>query len=71
MIEEALVSAARRAVGPANGLDVHLDSATGEIHAIAKLKVVDKIEEPGAEIDRVSRVDSLRLEAARGVRPRS
>jgi N utilization substance protein A len=51
VIEEALVSAARRSVGPANGLDVHLDSATGEIHATAKLKVVDKIEEPLAEID--------------------
>ena len=51
VIEESLVSAARKAVGPANQLRVHLDPKTGDIFALAKLQVVDKVECPDKEID--------------------
>ena len=42
-IEEALISAPRRAVGPANGLRVTLDPKTGDINAIAELEVVERV----------------------------
>ena len=49
-IEEALISAARRAVGPANGLRVTLDPKTGDINAIAELEVVERVVDPNKEI---------------------
>lgn len=51
VIEDSLVSAARRAVGPAHDLRVSLDSHTGEIKALARLKVVEKVRTPESEID--------------------
>ena len=51
VIEESLVTAARKAVGPANQLRVHLDPKTGDIQALAKLQVVDRVEHPDKEID--------------------
>ena len=51
VIEESLVTAARKAIGPANELRVHLDPKTGDIHALAKLEVVDHVEHPEKEID--------------------
>jgi len=51
VIEESLVTAARKAVGPANELRVHLDPKTGDIQALAKLEVVERVEHPDKEID--------------------
>ena len=51
VIEESLVSAARKAIGPANQLRVHLDPKTGDIYALAKLQVVERVESPEKEID--------------------
>lgn len=50
VIEEALESAARKAVGPANELRVRLNPQTGEISAIAKLRVVERVVDPHEEI---------------------
>jgi len=50
VIEESLVSAARKAVGPANELRVKLDPKTGDLSAIAKLTVVAEVEHPEREI---------------------
>ena len=51
VIEESLVSAARKAIGPANQLRVHLDPKTGDICALAKLHVVESVKFPEKEID--------------------
>lgn len=51
LIEESLISAARKAVGPVNELRVHLDSKTGDIHAISRMHVVERVEYPDREID--------------------
>jgi N utilization substance protein A len=51
VIEEALVVAARKAVGPANELKVKLDPATGEIAATAQLTVVEGVQDNHSEID--------------------
>lgn len=50
VIEEALEGAAKKAVGPANELRVHLNQNTGEIQAISRLKVVEQVTEPHNEI---------------------
>lgn len=50
LIEEALLTAARKAVGPANELTVKLDSKTGDILATARLQVVERITSPDREI---------------------
>jgi N utilization substance protein A len=50
VIEESLVSAARRAVGPIEDLRVTLDSSTGEIRAVARLTVVETVEDEETEI---------------------
>jgi transcription termination/antitermination protein NusA len=42
-VEEALVSAAKKAVGPARELRVSVDPKTGDIKALAKLIVSDKV----------------------------
>ena len=54
-INNALLSAARKAVGPARDLRVEIDSKTGEIKAYAKLTVVEKV---------VNKHDEIRLELA-------
>ncbi len=51
LIEESLVSAARKAIGPVNELRVHLDSKTGDIQAIARLEVVKQVNNPEREIE--------------------
>ncbi len=51
MIEESLVTAARRAVGPVNDLRVTLNPKTGDIQAIARLAVVEKVVNPEKEIE--------------------
>lgn len=50
VIEEALISAAKRAIGPANDLRVNLDPKTGDIQAIAKLEVVQHLDYPEKQI---------------------
>ncbi len=50
LIEESLVSAARKAVGPAKDLQVKIDRKTGDIQAIACLKVVESVHDPESEI---------------------
>ena len=49
-INTAVLTAARKAVGPARDLRVEIDSKTGEIKAFAKLTVVEKIENKHDEI---------------------
>jgi N utilization substance protein A len=54
-INTALLSAARKAVGPARDLRVEIDPRSGEIKAYAKLTVVEKV---------VNKHDEIRLELA-------
>jgi N utilization substance protein A len=49
-INGALLSAARKAVGPARDLRVEIDSKSGEIKAFAKLTVVEKVANKHDEI---------------------
>ncbi|MCE9612116.1 MAG: transcription termination factor NusA [Chthoniobacter sp.] len=49
-INTAVLSAARKAVGPAKDLRVEIDSKSGEIKAFAKLTVVEKVENKHDEI---------------------
>ncbi len=49
-INNAVLSAARKAVGPARELRVETDPRTGEMKAIAKLMVVEKVENKHDEI---------------------
>lgn len=50
LVEESLLSAARRAIGPANDLRVRIDPKTGDIKAWAQLKVVERVVDPSSEI---------------------
>ena len=50
LVEESLLSAARRAIGPANDLRVRIDPKTGDIQAWAKLKVVERMVDSSCEI---------------------
>lgn len=50
LVEESLLSAARRAIGPANDLRVRIDPKTGDIQAWAKLKVVERVVDSSCEI---------------------
>ncbi len=50
VIEEALESAAHKAMGP-NELKVVLNAKTGDITAIGKVQVVEHVMEPGTEVD--------------------
>ena len=59
-VEEALVSAARRAVGPARELRCSIDPKTGSIKAFARLIVSDKII---SKHDQISVNDARRLKA--------
>src|SRR5436190_14269005 len=49
-INNAVLQAARKAVGPAKDLRVEIDSKSGEIKAYAKLTVVEKVENKHDEI---------------------
>src|SRR5687767_15426838 len=49
-INNAVLQAARKAVGPARDLRVEIDGKTGEIKAYAKLTVVEKVQNKHDEI---------------------
>lgn len=49
-IEQALLSASRKSVGPANDLRVVMDQKSGQIKAFATLKAVEKVSDPYQEI---------------------
>jgi N utilization substance protein A len=57
-VEEALVSAAKKAVGPARDLRVVIDPKNGDIKAFAKLMVVDKVV---AKHDQITVFDARRI----------
>jgi N utilization substance protein A len=59
-VHEALLSAAKKAVGPARELRVELDSKTGDIKAFAKLIVADKVI---SQHDQISVFDARRIKA--------
>ncbi len=57
-VEEALLSAAKKAVGPARELRVAIDPKTGDIKAFAKLLVTDKVI---SKHDQISIFDARRI----------
>ncbi len=57
-VNEALVVAAKKAIGPARDLRCETDPKTGEIKAFAKLIVVDRVK---SEHDEISRFDALQI----------
>jgi N utilization substance protein A len=59
-VEEALLQAAKKAVGPARELRVEMDSKNGVIKAFAKLIVADKVI---SQHDQISVFDARRLKA--------
>lgn len=59
-VEEALVSAAKKAVGPARELRVKIDPKTGDIKALARLIVSDKVI---SKHDQISIFDARRIKA--------
>lgn len=59
-VEEALLAAAKKAVGPARDLRVVIDPKTGEIKAFAKLIVTDKVM---FKHDQISIFDARRIKA--------
>jgi N utilization substance protein A len=63
-VEEALLSAAKKAVGPARELRVAIDPKTGDIQAFAKLLVTDKVI---SKHDQISIFDARRLKADAGM----
>lgn len=50
LVEESLLAAARRAIGPANDLRVRIDPQTGDIQAWAQLTVVERVVDSSCEI---------------------
>jgi N utilization substance protein A len=59
-VQEALLSAAKKAVGPARELRVEMDPKNGDIRAFAKLIVADKVI---SQHDQISVFDARRLKA--------
>ncbi len=59
-VQEALLSAAKKAVGPARELRVEMDPKTGDIRAFAKLIVADKVI---SQHDQISVFDARRIKA--------
>jgi transcription termination/antitermination protein NusA len=59
-VQEALLSAAKRAVGPARELRVVIDQKTGDIRAFAKLVVSEKVI---SKHDQISLFDARRIKA--------
>jgi transcription termination/antitermination protein NusA len=57
-VQEALVSAAKKAVGPARELRVAIDQKTGDIRAFAKLQVSEKVL---SKHDQISVFDARRM----------
>jgi N utilization substance protein A len=59
-VQEALLSAAKKAVGPARELRVEIDQKSGDIRAFAKLVVSEKVV---SKHDQISVFDSRRIKA--------
>jgi N utilization substance protein A len=59
-VQEALLSAAKKAVGPARELRVDIDQKAGDIKAFAKLIVADKVI---SQHDQISLFDARRIKA--------
>jgi N utilization substance protein A len=59
-VQESLLSAAKKAVGPARDLRVAIESKTGDIRAFAKLVVADKVI---SKHDQISVFDARRIKA--------
>src|SRR5512138_3897595 len=59
-VQEAVVSAAKKAVGPARELSVQIDSKSGDIKAFAKLIVSEKV---ASKHDQISVFDARRIKA--------
>jgi len=59
-VQEALLSAAKKAVGPARELRVEIDQKSGDIRAYAKLIVVEKVI---AQHDQISVFDARRVKS--------
>jgi transcription termination/antitermination protein NusA len=59
-VQEALLSAAKRAIGPARELRVVIDQKTGDIRAFAKLIVSEKVI---SKHDQISAFDARRIKA--------
>lgn len=59
-VQEALLSAAKKAVGPARELRVEIDPKTGDIRAFAKLVVADRVI---SKHDQISVFDARRIKA--------
>jgi N utilization substance protein A len=59
-VEEALLSAAKKAVGPARELRCAIDTKTGDIKAFARLVVSEK---PSSKHDQISVFDARRIKA--------
>src|SRR5471032_1635227 len=59
-VEEALLSAAKKAVGPARDLSCKIDQKTGDIKAFAKLMVSEKV---------LSKHDQISVFDARRIKP--
>ena len=49
-LESAILTAARKVIGPARELRIHIDPAKGTIRALAKLVVVEEVKQPYEEI---------------------
>jgi transcription termination/antitermination protein NusA len=59
-VEEALLTAAKKAVGPARDLRVSIDPKSGDLRAYAKLVVAEKV---------ISKHDEMSLSEARRIKP--
>ena len=59
-VQEALLQAAKKAVGPARELRVDMDAKTGDIRAFAKLIVADRVV---SQHDQISVFDARRIKA--------
>lgn len=59
-VQEALLSAAKKAVGPAREMRVQIDQKSGDIQAFARLVVSDKVV---SKHDQISAFDARRLKA--------
>src|SRR5476649_1216872 len=59
-VQDALLSAAKKAVGPARELRVEIDQKNGDIKAFAKLIVADKVI---SQHDQISMFDARRIKA--------
>ncbi|NOY00599.1 MAG: transcription termination/antitermination protein NusA [Verrucomicrobia bacterium] len=50
-LESALLAASRKSIGPARGLEIHIDPENGNIKATASLVVVESVSRPYDQID--------------------